>query len=245
MFLLTLIILRWFTFGGTNPIYSTENALKGPQEVQHAVCQISTKDIDATAKATITRQLRGVCSTNDMAQKFDLLHQELLLIKEALGVNGKALKLKSLGVAVATEYPDYSDSEEVSVYNDTIVQSSEGELYFYYWKINGISKVLMKRNLYISSETFSVLGHMLHLQFYPNYQEEFIGILLKPESNSFLKKHKISFLGQKNTKNEISSKKLYGLKNEDKIFKIAPQMLTPDFISNDSLLIRVKIYLEG
>lgn len=75
--------------------------------------------------------------------------------------------------------------------------------------------------------------------------DEYIGILLKPDSNSFLKKHKIIFLGQKSSQNQISSRILYGIKNEDKIFKIESAMIDNDFISSDSLLIKIKIYLNS
>lgn len=38
---------------------------KKPEEVQHAICQIFTKDFEATANATITRQLKGVCTSGN------------------------------------------------------------------------------------------------------------------------------------------------------------------------------------
>lgn len=33
------------------------------EETQHAICKIATEDIEATANASITRQLKGVCHT--------------------------------------------------------------------------------------------------------------------------------------------------------------------------------------
>lgn len=42
---------------------------KKPEEVQHAVCQIFTKDFEATANATITRQLKGVCTSGNNNEK--------------------------------------------------------------------------------------------------------------------------------------------------------------------------------
>lgn len=33
------------------------------EETQHAMCKISSKDLEATANATITRQLKGVCTS--------------------------------------------------------------------------------------------------------------------------------------------------------------------------------------
>lgn len=34
------------------------------EEVQHAVCRVATEEIQASANASITRQLKGVCSTS-------------------------------------------------------------------------------------------------------------------------------------------------------------------------------------
>lgn len=49
-------------------------------------------------------------------------------------------------------------NEEIATFNDTVVESSEGDLYFYYWRILEISNVLKRKDIYISSSPFSVLG---------------------------------------------------------------------------------------
>lgn len=260
-----------------------------PQETQHAVCKVFTKEIEASARATITRQLKGVCSAKEITSQFEQLQatifREIQDIKQALGLPYKISSSTSTSTQSPRSstdlpsyiYEDYIDAErdlkaiknenfkslerfkpnkdysnddstvnnEILSYNDTIVESSEGDLYFYYWRIVDVDKVLKKRNIYVSSASFSVLGHSLHLQLYPNYLDEHIGILLNPDSHSFLKKHKIMFLGRSNTQNIISSKTLYGIKNEDKIFKIESQMLDSNFISDNSLLVKLKIYLNS
>lgn len=40
------------------------------EEIQHAVCKVATAEIQASANASITRQLKGVCSTS----KYKLIH---------------------------------------------------------------------------------------------------------------------------------------------------------------------------
>ncbi|XP_066145113.1 uncharacterized protein [Euwallacea fornicatus] len=241
----------------------------GPQEIQHAACKIFTKEIEASAKTTVTRQLKGVCSSYDLNDKFKLLHKEIQLIKEIiLGRNFNKTPSEELisfdhtspGNNKTTLYDDdydYIDSKvqskwkidqtikEIATFNDTVVESSEGALYFYYWRITDVAKLLTKRDSYISSSKFVVLGHTLKIQLYPNYLSECVGILLQPDSNSFLKKHKLYILGQKYEGSIISSSILYGIKKEEKIFKILPAMLDDNFLFNNSLILKVKIYLNS
>lgn len=44
----------------------TDSVTENNQEVEHAVCKIVTKEIEATANATVTRQLKGVCTTSKL-----------------------------------------------------------------------------------------------------------------------------------------------------------------------------------
>lgn len=39
----------------------TMDASKSAEETQHAVCKIVTKELQATANVTLTRELKGVC----------------------------------------------------------------------------------------------------------------------------------------------------------------------------------------
>ncbi|XP_019769446.1 uncharacterized protein LOC109543944 [Dendroctonus ponderosae] len=238
-----------------------------PLETQFAVCKVVTKEIEATAKATITRQLKGVCSSSEVNRKFAYLQQELRNIKHALDlIYGENIRYKSLELdattvreASTTQLPIephleddavemnsqlQSPQEEIANFNDTIVETDQGDLYFYYWKLQGISKILRKTDLYISSPPFSLLGHTIFLQFYPNYVGEQIGLLMKPQSSSFLKKHKFYVLGQINQHSQIASRLLYGMKNDEKMFKVEAQMLD-SFIWRDSLLIKIEIQVNS
>lgn len=44
--------------------------LEKVEEIQNAICSIATKEIEATANATITRQLKGVCTSSKETSKF-------------------------------------------------------------------------------------------------------------------------------------------------------------------------------
>ncbi|XP_066245211.1 uncharacterized protein [Euwallacea similis] len=256
-----------------NVFCSPTGRIDGPQEIQHAACRIFTKEIEASAKSTVTRQLKGVCSSYDLNVKFELLYKEIQLIKEII-LSGnfnrtpseqsisfdRTLSANNKTTSYDEDY-DYVDSkvqsegkidqteqtvkEEIATFNDTVVESSEGALYFYYWRITNVAKLLTKRGSYTSSSKFVVLGHTLKLHLYPNYLNECVGILLQPDSNSFLKKHKLCILGQKHEGSVISSGVLYGIKKEEKVFKILPEMLDDNFLFNNSLILKVKIYLNS
>lgn len=61
-------------------------------------------------------------------------------------------------------------TEEILMYNDTIIDSSEGNKYFYYWKIQNVHELLVKSNMYRSSPDFHILGLLIFLcdqQFLP------------------------------------------------------------------------------
>ncbi|XP_060526800.1 uncharacterized protein LOC132702278 isoform X2 [Cylas formicarius] len=264
-----IFLLHWthLSFYSCAPINSGSD--DDPHEIQHAVCKVFTKEIEASAKATITRQLKGVCSTRDLNRKLqhieDKILDQLQQIQQALGS-----KVQKRPLAPSTEPPiDYHEyeedlpnnteygyfkqlngekpaiSEEIAVYNDTIINAREGDVYFYYWRIEEISNTMAKKNLYISSPQFSVLGHTLHLHFYPNYSGGQIGIVCKPDSNSFMKKYKIWFLGHNQVDSEISSKILYTYGKRDNIFLIDPQILDENFIVKNNVLIKLTIYLNS
>lgn len=48
--------------------------------------------------------------------------------------------------------------EEIIQFNNTVVESNIGNIYFYYWKIQNVKEVLKKSGMYISSSEFFVLG---------------------------------------------------------------------------------------
>ncbi|XP_076260091.1 uncharacterized protein LOC143196313 [Rhynchophorus ferrugineus] len=171
-----------------------------PEETQHATCNIVTKDVEASAKATVTKQLKGICSSSDLKKYFSDLEfnivRELQDIKLALGIkvsqyyktlttyqvpaknsitdHNPGRTSKSL-----TYFYDYYDeidqikqdtdeqlnsyklSEDIAIYNDTVVETSEGDLYYYYWKIVDANKLLNKKDIYITSPPFTVLGIFL------------------------------------------------------------------------------------
>lgn len=51
-----------------------------------------------------------------------------------------------------------SNLSEVLKFNDTIRETNEGSIYYYYWKIMNIHNLLTKFDLYVLSPDFGILG---------------------------------------------------------------------------------------
>ncbi|KAJ8935790.1 hypothetical protein NQ314_012640, partial [Rhamnusium bicolor] len=305
------------------------------EEVQNAICTITTKEIEASANATITRQLKGVCTSTSTSTvtspgtsqtdptslspqscpqpepqplidmdletddtlpqksglskrdvsvqahpvrvrskavqyelniKIDKLQtkiiQEIDGIKYILEINGfkipEAITLKNTPMS---DHQDYNKSsinkvenmtnvlvrtEEILMYNNTVMDSPDSSKYFYYWKIQNIRELLAKTDMYKSSPDFFLLGHTLHLQLYPNHLENnYFGIQLRPYSSSFLKKHKIIILNQLNFGSDIDSGVLHGRIN-NKIFRISEKNLAVEgFIVENSLIVKLEIFVNS
>ncbi|KAL1510004.1 hypothetical protein ABEB36_004663 [Hypothenemus hampei] len=236
-------------------------------ETQHAICKVFTNDIEATAKATTTRELKGVCTDYSLISKFNILYEEIQAIKKLIEQSilssnaadspaGNDYETFSVSTTMNSDYEHnyntdppiskYRVEDEIDSLNNSIIASSDGKLFFYFWNINHFKDMLQRKDSYITSPDFSVFGHSMHLRFYPNYLNHHIGFMLKPTSKSFIKKHKISILGRNNViQMEISSSLLHNLNNEDKVFIIKTTMIDANFISHDSLLVKIQIYLNS
>ncbi|KAG5874565.1 hypothetical protein JTB14_019567 [Gonioctena quinquepunctata] len=229
------------------------------EEIQHAICKITSKELEATANATITRQLKGVCTSSYMQEKLDELQTNILReiegIKYILKTNGFVVtETKTENVTdnrdnimiKSLSFNNYSRSGEIQNYNDTVIDSNAGNVYYYYWDVHHIRKLLERRDMYKSSPDFFVLGHTLHLQFYPNHLENHFGILLRPSSSGFLKKHKIYILNQFRESSDISSVILNGLRVEDSIFVISEDLISKNgFIKDDVMIIKLELFLNS
>ncbi|KAJ8984714.1 hypothetical protein NQ317_004975 [Molorchus minor] len=201
------------------------------------LCTISTKEIEASANATITRQLKGVCTSHEFNVKINKLQTKILQeiddIKYILEANGFKIpesvpnfklsddNLKNNNLLYksgnGTKIP--TRTEEILIHNNTISDTDEGSVYIFYWKITNVQQLLRKRETYILSPSFQVLGHDLRLNFYPNHLETgYFGIELKPNSNGFLKKHKITILNQFDATNDFYSSILYALSEKKGFF---------------------------
>ncbi|KAJ8945702.1 hypothetical protein NQ318_012421 [Aromia moschata] len=148
------------------------------EEIQNALCTITTKELEASANATITRQLRGVCTSNEFNLKIDKLQmkilQEIDSIRYILEMNG--FKIPDVGVKSIESY-ESSDpkqisyksgnfattstrTEEILLYNNTILDTVDGRKFSYYWEIQNIRQLLAKSDMYKSSPIFRVLANL-------------------------------------------------------------------------------------
>ncbi|CAG9815289.1 unnamed protein product [Phaedon cochleariae] len=233
------------------------------EEIQHAICKISTKELEASANATITRQLKGVCTTNELNRRLDNLENRILqeidslkqiLLSKGRGIPETKTDSSLLSSRFAAKYLKTERSsitsdrnEEIALYNDTVSESNKGSIYFYYWNVQNVRELLEKEDMYISSPEFNILGHTLHLQFYPNHLEkQYFGIQLRPSSKGFLKKHRITLLNIFNKNLDLESGILYGLNMEDGVFRTSRDSISKrGFLVSNSLIVKLEIYLNS
>ncbi|CAH1996903.1 unnamed protein product [Acanthoscelides obtectus] len=231
------------------------------EEVQNAVCTISTQEFEASANATISRQLKGVCSSAElksmltelekkMTQGFDEIKQilrlnapEMPIFREPVANEVRQDELKR--IPAESEHSESIVSLEDEIYwkNDTVDPTMN--VYYYFWKVENIRSLIQKFDMYHSSPEFSIMGHILYLQLFPNYPETgFLSLQLGRRNNSFLKKHEIYILAQLNRTKSLKSSLLYSLKGTS-MFTMAENTLENGYISDDAIIVKVKIYLNS
>nr|XP_023021619.1 uncharacterized protein LOC111509976 isoform X2 [Leptinotarsa decemlineata] len=259
MLILFYILMNSFSVNGLYlPSKGFSAANDTAEEIQHAICRISSKELQASANATLTRQLKGVCTSSYIQERLDEMQNKVLHqiegIKSILESNGfvipqstESLEKQTVLIEKSLDHTEYSIADEISTFNDTVANSNKGSIYYYYWDIHQIRKLLGKKDMYKSSPEFFVLGHTLHLQFYPNHLEEnFFGILLRPSSNGFLKKHKIIILNQLRQNSDISSDILNGIRSDDSTFIISEDSVNgKGFIYNDTMIVKLELFLNS
>nr|CAH7717192.1 unnamed protein product [Callosobruchus chinensis] len=230
------------------------------EEVQNAICSISTKEFEASANATISRQLKGVCTSAALKSMLNDLEKRMMdgfsELKQILQDNG--FKVPNLRESVVNEVtqielkqihtnPGISENrvsldDEIFLKNDTLDPSSN--LYFYFWKVDNIRSLLQKSDMYHSSPEFSIMGHILYLQLFPNYPEtRFLSLQLGRRNNSFLKKHKMYILNQSDLTKSLESTLLYSLKGRS-MFIIAENVLE-EYILDNAIIVKLEIYLNS
>ncbi|XP_050506184.1 uncharacterized protein LOC126884295 [Diabrotica virgifera virgifera] len=267
LFFLTLVI-------SVNGLYLPDVTKRIPandtgEEIQHAICKIASKDLEATANATIFRELKGVCTSVQLETHLNYLEATLLqqfnIIKNILLDNGFRVPETEYESQpskvpkhmpkndVITEHMEMRQitnlanrQQEIDTYNDTVVDSNKGGIYFYYWNVENIDNILSKDGMYISSPEFFVLGHSLHLQLYPKYlDDESFAILLRPSSKSFMKKHKIYVVNQSDKKLDIDSGLMFGFK-EESFFRVSEESITHfGYINLRVLTVKVEIFVNS
>ncbi|XP_072384105.1 uncharacterized protein [Diabrotica undecimpunctata] len=240
------------------------------EEIQHAICKIASKDLEATANATIFRELKGVCTSVQLETYLNhiesTVHQQFYIIKNILRDNGFRVPETEYEPPQSSKVPKHmpknnfitepmeirqttnlvNRQQEIDTYNDTVVDSNKGGIYFYYWNVENVDNILTKAGMYISSPEFFVLGHSLHLQLYPKYlDDESFAILLRPSSKSFMKKHKIYVVNQSGKKLDIDSGLMFGFK-EESFFRVSEESITHFGYINDRILtVKVEIFVNS
>lgn len=144
------------------------------EETQHAVCKIVTNELQATANVTLTRELKGVCTSSEINRKFEelqnVLLKELQLIRRELKENEIAVSDEDyqyqnspeIRIEKRTVYTanTFNRKAEISKYNVTINSSLKGTYFYYYWQIENINEILSDtRGISIRSPTFTLLGN--------------------------------------------------------------------------------------
>ncbi|KAK9871138.1 hypothetical protein WA026_011420 [Henosepilachna vigintioctopunctata] len=128
--------------------------------------------------------------------------------------------------------------------NNTIQNTQNGSVFYYFWKIENFNKLMTRFEIYIKSPTMMVHGHELIMQFHPNQpKQDYMTIKLKT-SYSFQKKHKFVILHRRGLQKDIESP-LLGAINNPNVFIIPMKLIHSNgCLKNDSIIVTLTIFLE-
>lgn len=133
-----------------------------------------TNELQATANVTLTRELKGVCTTSEINRKFEelqnVLLKELQLIRRELNedevaVSDEDYQYQNSRIEKRTVYTTntFNRKAEISKYNVTINSSLKGTFFYYYWQIDNINEILSDtRGISVRSPSFTLLGNYQH-----------------------------------------------------------------------------------
>ncbi|KAF5288033.1 hypothetical protein FQA39_LY15529 [Lamprigera yunnana] len=220
-----------------------------PEEIQHAICKIATENIEASANATIKRELKGICTSKEVMERLDKLEYQLLYeiqsIKMKLQVdkdlNNKPLeKTKSSKLKIEGKNVSYRRDVESLKNNMTIRITEIGESLLYFWKIYDIEDILNNTDARVNSGVFYVQGTPVHIALHLRHLGTRYLTLELMSSLGFLPKHRFILLNQSDDKRDISSQVLG---TTSPLFRIAPEKISKHFTSNGNLIIKAIISL--
>lgn len=91
------------------------------------------------------------------------------------------------------------------------------------------------------------LGHDLQLQFYPHHiNSDYIGIQLRPDSQSFLKQHKIVILDHLNPEKDITSPIIDYLQGSNGMYRLLmTDIENGNYKLDNKLIIKIILYLDS
>ncbi|KAF5270359.1 hypothetical protein FQR65_LT05547 [Abscondita terminalis] len=239
---------------------STDNDL--PEEIQHAICKIATQDIEASANATIRRELKGVCTSNEIMKRFDELEEKLLNEIESIKVklrvrsvplNRPQIKLlenpsSTTEIVETTKFTTTETTKtffrrdlEILKNNRTVRTTELGRSFLYFWQIYDFNETMLHPASNILSGVFYIQHNPLQVTFHPRHLDShYVALELKSGINQ-IPKHRFVLLNQNYEKGDLSSQIL---SVSVPLFRVSSEKLFEDFLTNDNLIVKVIISIE-
>ncbi|XP_045470898.1 uncharacterized protein LOC123678123 [Harmonia axyridis] len=282
------------------------------EETQHAICNISTKDVQTSANASVTRQLRGVCTSKQMDLRFKELESKVIreikmiqrMLRRIHGLNiidtdyiepddpdinsystraweerqesddieeikphfslYKTTSMNNVNegneepIFILNQQPNesesliesnsvqepFTDANRLELLNCTSQKEDNNNIYYYFWKVENFNRLMKKTDIYVTSQSFIVLGHDLKIQLFPNQpQKNYLTIKLRA-SSSFVKKHKFSILKRTHNGRNINSPFLgANPKARDKFSVTLRSIRNSECLKEDNIIIELNIFL--
>ncbi|KAK5650348.1 hypothetical protein RI129_001377 [Pyrocoelia pectoralis] len=233
-------------WSGYHLLVYIDGSSNSPEEIQHAICKIATEDIEASANATITRELKGVCTTKEVMER--LAQLEARLLEEIKMIRGMEIKLGSHVPAVSSTEKSptllkqskngYQRDLEAAKNNQTIHYTELGRSFLYFWKVYDIENILTFSESSVQSGIFYVQGNRLQITLHPHHLGTHY-LALELSSTNWLPKHRFIILNRNNEKGDLSSQ-ILGMSIP--LFRIHTEKIsTLDFIVDGSLIIKLVI----
>ncbi|XP_075223922.1 uncharacterized protein LOC142325776 [Lycorma delicatula] len=154
-------------------------------ETHQTICQINSVQLAATAKATVTRALKGVClskSMDDYFKKLEKLFKNQLDVIKEIEIKVDSLASQKLGssiphspehlvISTPVSWEEFTEKideveikpnpreVEIKQYNGTVYQEGNGkQIYTYFWKLQNIKTKLLSRKSIRSSNIYITPG---------------------------------------------------------------------------------------
>ncbi|GLV31927.1 hypothetical protein CBL_07686 [Carabus blaptoides fortunei] len=239
------------------------------EETQHATCKISSKDLEATANASITRQLKGICTSAHLDTRMNILERTLVLeinnIKSILLQHTPTQDVKQRLPGNRSNLRSFTNDQSLQTNTETMVgrdaeitrcnmtihkDNSTGIKFIYYWRIHNILDEI-KSTGPIDSSDFYFSGNHLYIRVFPNYKHTEHTFIQAVGIEDFQLAHEFTVLDQSNAHYDIVSPLLRCDRqvNQAQVqcagYQISHEILASrDIVMNDNLVIKLVIFLE-
>lgn len=138
------------------------NSSNEVMETQHATCNITTEELAASAQATVTRVLTGVCNARETNERFDKLESELkerfneikkmmdLILQRSAGTLFEKEEEEDLLISQKSKRNEMNNvmprQDEINRFNNTVHQmfttSGPIKVFTYYWRVTDLNEKL-------------------------------------------------------------------------------------------------------